>query len=213
MYLVPTPYRLSLEQLLPIPHCLPAPCHPVCGPGQAQHAKGDKASSRIALGIAQPHSSMTVFPQWPYSTALVVSWLLCCELVRIPPPTQASAARREGAVRQGGIRLSGDLFKGTRNARPLGLFCPSLLQRRGGWSSCMKRVWPLRLPHTLLWQAFPEQASRLPLLPHCWLFHHVKRKPQGKQPGETFFRVVATCHVCGCLAITGLVLHLLFEGC
>lgn len=119
-------------------------------------------------GMAQPHSSMSVFPQWPYSTALVVSWLLCCELARIPPPTQASSAHWEGAVRQAGIRPSGDLFKGSRNFRPLGLFCPSLLQQQGGWSSRVKRGWPLWLPHTLQWQAFPWQASRLRFLPHRW---------------------------------------------
>lgn len=158
-----------------------------------------------SLGIAQPHSSMTVFPQWPYSTALVVSWLLCCEVARIPPPTQASTARWEGAARQGGIWLSGDLFKGNRNSKPLGLFCPSLLQRQGGWSSCAKRVWPLRLPHTLQWQAFPWQASRLPLLPHYLALSSRWEETPRKTAWRNLLRAVATCHVCGSLAATGLV--------
>lgn len=135
-------------------------------PWSGSACQGRQSLLLHSWGIAQPHSSMAVFPQWPYSPALVVSWLLCCELARIPPPTQASSAHWEGVVRQGGIRPSGDLFKGNRNFRPLGLFCPSLLQQQGGWSSCVKRVWPLWLPHTLQWRAFPWQASRLRLSPH-----------------------------------------------
>lgn len=95
----------------------------------------------------------------------MVSWLLCCELARIPPPTQASTARWEGAARQGGIWLSGDLFKGNRNSRLWGLFCPSLLQQQGGWSSCMKSLTTVVATHPAV-TGIPMASQKAPLLPH-----------------------------------------------
>lgn len=177
---------ISLEQILLISQCLPALCHPVCGPGQAQRAKGGKASSHIAWAWLSRILQWLFFPSdltlqlWWSVDYYAVSLLAFLHPLRQALPAAKGRQGREESNRLGTYSRETEIpglwdcfAHHFASDREVGAAVQRGSDRCGCHTPCSDR-------HSR------GKPAGSPCCHTTWPFPHVKRKSQGKQPGETF---------------------------